>query len=420
MHMGEDRHDVGGAERRTRVRALVDAARRQTANASQGSSTGHAFQATSTPLVIPGYEITNEYFRGGQSVVYLAVQQSTGRRVAIKVLREGPFAGSHDRTRFEREVNILAQLNHRNIIGILGRGTAGGSRFLVMEYIDGRPLDRFAREKNLSLPMRLQLFATVCDAVSAAHLHGVIHRDLKPSNILVDRTGEPRILDFGLAKLATDDSGASAATITGQFVGSLPWASPEQACGRLVEVDVRSDVYSLGVILYQLMTDRFPYSTIGEIGQVLAAIQTAAPISPRSLSRQIDDDLETLILKCLSKEPSRRYQSVGELARDVRHYLGREPIEAKRDSTWYVLRRTLLRHKIAVGVVMGFVLLTTTSTLALSILYEPRPCNRRAPNPSGSRPSLTAIAPLRRSIKRIWNGSGRPLRPPRPKRSTLS
>ena len=202
----------------------------------------------------------------------------------------------------------------------------------------------------------------------------MIHRDLKPSNIRIDAAGEPHILDFGLAKVgaadATDDSHPQMMTITGQFVGSLPWASPEQAEGVPDKIDIRTDVYSLGVILYQMLTDRFPYEVIGNIRDVLANIQNVAPAPPSGIRRQINNEVETIVLKCLSKERERRYQSAGELARDIEHYLAGEPIEAKRDSGWYVLTKTLQRYRGRAATAAAFVVLLVASAVALGILYQ--------------------------------------------------
>jgi len=334
-----------------------------------GALPPRALSARALPI-LPGYNDLRALHRGGQGIVYQAVQQTTGRTVAIKVLREGPFAGPADRLRFEREVSILAHLNHRGIVGILDRGEASGVHYLVMDFVEGRALDRHAFENGLPLVERLKLFIKVCDAVSAAHLRGVIHRDLKPGNILVDAAGEPRVLDFGLAKSAADDScDEPAATRTGQFVGSLAWASPEQAMGRHAEVDIRSDVYSLGVILYHLMTHQMPYTTACDLDQALANIRSAEPVRPCTLCREIDADLETIVLKSLAKEPGRRYQSVGELSRDIARALRGEPIEARRDSSWYVLSRTLRRHRLTVSIVAGFVVLCAASAIAMSVLY---------------------------------------------------
>jgi len=321
------------------------------------------------PLSLPGYEIIRELHRGGQGVVYQALQHGTRRTVAIKVMREGPLATRREKARFDREVEVLSQLNHPNIVTIYESGKAGGCFHYVMDYIEGEALDEWMARGPHSIEETLRLFVKICDAVNAAHLRGVIHRDLKPSNIRIDGNGEPHILDFGLAKVSSEDAQTEAVTITGQFLGSLPWASPEQAEGALDRIDVRTDVYSLGVILYQMLTDRFPYTVVGTMREVLDNILKAEPAKPSAFCRQINDEVETIVLKCLSKERERRYQIAGELARDIRHYLQGEPIEAKRDSTLYVLRKTLHRYRAQAGVAAGFVLLLMASLLVTSSLY---------------------------------------------------
>jgi tetratricopeptide (TPR) repeat protein/tRNA A-37 threonylcarbamoyl transferase component Bud32 len=322
------------------------------------------------PESLPGYEIIEELQRGGQGVVFRAVQTGTKRQVAIKVMREGSLAGRHDRARFEREVEILGQLNHPNIVAIHDTGSVAGSTYFVMDYIAGRPLDEHVAELRLGVADTMRLFAKVCDAVNAAHLRGIIHRDLKPSNIRVTPDGEPRILDFGLAKISDADARVATMTVTGQFVGSLPWASPEQTEGVSVGIDVRTDVYSLGVILYQLLTGRFPYEVYGGVREVMDNIARAQPAPPRSLRARIDDEVATIVLKCLSKEPQRRYQSAGELGRDIRCYLAGEPIEAKRDSTWYVFRKTVRRYRLQATAAVALAVLLVGVTVTTTILYR--------------------------------------------------
>ncbi len=327
-------------------------------------------------LAIPGYEFLDELSRGGQGLVYKARQESTRRIVAVKVLRAGYFADAREKMRFEREVHILGRLKHPNIVTIYDSGQVDGRPFFVMDYINGSALDEhvaaFAGAPPTTMtgstPSRrpfahtLELFAGICDAVHAAHLRGIIHRDLKPSNIRVDEEGQPHILDFGLAKL-TAEEGEPAMTLAGQFLGSLPWSSPEQAESNPDKIDVRTDIYSLGVVLYQLVTGRFPYDVTGHMRDVLERIAKQDPVRPSSVCKEIDAELETILLKCLSKEPERRYQSAGDLARDVNLYLSGEAIEAKRDSGMYLLRKTLRRYRVPVAVAGMFVLVLCAATV---------------------------------------------------------
>ncbi len=363
---------------------------------------------------LAGYEVVREIRRGGQGVVFEAVQRSTGRTVAIKWMRDDSLGDSIDQLRFEREIRILAQLNHPNIVTIHDSGvTPAGGSYFVMNYIEGTPLDEYVERMSpkgeapasrahdeptrshggaatpavraASKPLisggvadvrdGLALFQKVCEAVHAAHLRGIIHRDLKPSNIRVDARGEPHVLDFGLAKvsdltslagvLPVEAGGAASArlggaaeyTQSGQFIGSLPWASPEQVEGRTDLIDIRTDVYSLGVVLFQMLTGRFPYPVLGHVRDVMDHVTRTPPARPRSLRPGLDDEVETIVLKCLAKERERRYQSAGELARDVDRYLSGDAIEAKRDSFSYVLRKQFQRHRVPLGIAAAFILL---------------------------------------------------------------
>lgn len=344
-----------------------------------------SFEAQTTPALprLPGYDDLRYIARGGQGLVYRAVQRSTNRPVAIKILMDGELASGPARRRFEREIELVARLNHPNIVRVYDSGSLDDGRlFLVMEYVDGVPLDVALAPRAVdgseqsaqpaSLRSTLELFATVCEAVEAAHQRGIIHRDLKPSNIRVDAAGRPLVLDFGIAKLT--DSASDLRTVTeGQFVGSLPWASPEQVSGgsdAMLLLGMSSDVYSLGVILYQLLTGRFPYSVTGDLAQIVDNIQHAEPEPIARFCPQAGSEVAAIVARALSKESARRYQSAGELGRDIRRYLAGEPVEARLDSAWYSLRKSLRRHRWPVGTAAAIAVTLLVSFIVVTGLWR--------------------------------------------------
>ncbi len=326
---------------------------------------------------IGSYELIEEISRGAQGIVYRARQPNTRREIALKRLVAGSFAAPMVRARFEREVRIASNLNHPNIVTVYGSEVHEGQPNLAMEWIDGVRVDRWAHRNpagRRSVEEVLRVFAVICDAVHHAHQRGVIHRDLKPSNILVDAEDRPHILDFGLAKiLEADDVEAAHLTQTRDFVGTPAYASPEQVRGRQTEVDVRSDVYALGVILFQMLTGRLPYPDDRNLAELLQAIKDREPPSPSSLDARLDREIDAIVLKALSKEPARRYASVDGLAADVRRYLAGEPVSAHPPTTTYYLRKMIARHRLpfalasaAAILVIGFSIATTMLSYRLN------------------------------------------------------
>lgn len=322
------------------------------------------------PDAFEGYELVAKVHRGGQGVVYRARQTRTHRDVAIKVMREGPFRTSQDQARFDREVRILAQLRHANIVAIHDRGVSAEHHFFVMDYIEGRPLDRYLAESGLSGSQIVELFLAICDALDCAHARGVIHRDLKPGNILVDTQGNPHILDFGLAKFTGDAGLIAEPTVTepGQFLGSLPWSSPEQVRGESGEVDARTDVYALGLLMYQALTGKAPYDLDGGVREVMTSILESEPLRPGSISRGLGSDLEAIVLKCLSKPPAQRYHSAGALAEDLRRYQKGQPVLARLPTTGYFLRKLIARHKLPFASLLSLIAVLITSVITLAVL----------------------------------------------------
>jgi serine/threonine protein kinase len=323
---------------------------------------------------IEGYQIVQELPAGGQAVVYKALHKATRSKVALKVLLPSLTASAKARRYFRQEVELAASLNHPNIVAIRDSGVTHGQYYFAMEYIHGQPLDRYVQGRVLAVKEKMALFLKICDAMSHAHQRGVIHRDLKPSNILVDERGEPHVLDFGLAKTATGLGDISEDTVmptmTGHIMGTVAYMSPEQAAGRSDLIDVRTDVYSLGIVLYQMVTGKFPYDITGLAVEVLHNIQYADPIRPRQIISRFDSDVEAIILKCLAKDPNQRYSSAAGLRDDVQRWLEGLPIVAKSISSIYLLRKIVARHRYTTTVA-GLLLLIVCSSAYISFyLYR--------------------------------------------------
>ena len=330
------------------------------APANEGSSGATGLKNTGQPLPeIPGYDVLKQIGRGGMGVVYKAVQRSTKRVVALKALLEGPFASDVARARFEREIALAAALKHPGIIPIYDSGVADGRMYYAMEHVYGLPLSDHVRTHEPSIPAKLKLFMKICDAVGHAHQRGVIHRDLKPANILVDGDGEPHVLDFGLARAGSlPDANIS---MTAQIVGTPAYMSPEQAGGDPGGIDTRTDVYSLGVVLYEMLTGQMPYETTGAMGRILNQIAQAEPEPPGRINKAIDGDLSAIALKALEKAKEDRYQSIQGLQEDVGHYLQDEPISAKPPTGFYLLRKVARKHRRAIAVVVALLAVATAA-----------------------------------------------------------
>jgi WD40 repeat protein len=325
------------------------------AEIGQFPSTRIAAPAAGTLPDIPGYEVLREVGQGGMGTVYEAVQDTPHRPVALKVIRPG-IASPQLLKRFKREAEILGRLHHAGIAQVYEAGlTRDGQPFYAMELIHGEPLDRYALLHALDVHARLALFARVCDAVQHAHEHGVIHRDLKPANILVDQAGQPRVLDFGVARLAAIDLHTTPAkTVAGQLLGTPGYMSPEQFMANPAALDARSDIYTLGVILFELLADRLPYDLEHlPLLEVARVIREQEPAHLGSVNALFRGDVETIVAKALAKDPARRYASARELAADIRRYLSYEPILARPPSVLYQFRKFARRNKALVGGVAG-------------------------------------------------------------------
>jgi tetratricopeptide (TPR) repeat protein len=298
-------------------------------------------------VAISGYEIVERIGRGGMGVVYKAVQLSTKRTVAVKVILGGALASPGALRRFQREVELAARLQHAGLVRILESGeTADELPYYAMDYVAGVDLQQWSQRDRPGQAEVLELFVAICEAVHYAHRQGVVHLDLKPSNVLVDGEGQPRVLDFGLARVAGSEQ--TLASQTGDAVhlkGTLRYMSPEQARGDAITSDPRSDVYALGVILYELLTGQPPYRIGASLPVAVDTICAQPPQRPSSALRPVRGGLETVLLKALAKDPERRYSSVADFSADVQRHVAGEAVAAQPPSRLYRWRKRAAQHR---------------------------------------------------------------------------
>src|SRR5881296_321468 len=287
------------------------------------------------------YELLQQIGRGGQGVVFRARQKSLNRTVALKVISLGQWASEAHLKRFRREAEAAASLDHPSIVPIYEVGERDGSCYFSMKFVEGGQLDEVVRRTPMSIRQAVELIAKVARTVHYAHEHGILHRDIKPGNVLLDAKGEPHLTDFGLARLVETES---TVTHTMEVLGTPSYMAPEQAAGNNAGVTSATDIYGLGAVLYQLLTGHPPFAA-GTTYETVRLVLDTEPRQPRLWNRKIDRDLATICLKCLDKDPRRRYASALALAEDLERWLKHKPIRARRTGIFTRGRKWVRRNQ---------------------------------------------------------------------------
>lgn len=321
---------------------------------------------TFSPIDLPStfghYRVEREIAGGGMGMVYEATDTRLGRPVALKMLRQVFFATKHDRVRFQKEAELTSLLDHPHIVPVYDVGEVDGQPYFAMKVVQGGNLADHLVEKSLSTRDAVALMIQVASAVHHAHQRGVLHRDLKPANILLDGQGNPCLTDFGLATLQDVDAGL---TRTQAVAGTPEYMSPEQATGRREAISTSTDVWSLGVMLYQMLTGQMPYRGESYVA-VLRQVEQVEPIKPRTITSTVDRDLETLCLRCLEKDPDARLSSAGELAAELERWQRGEPIIARPVSGWERLVKWMRRHPYRTAAMAAFMIVSLGAVTAIT------------------------------------------------------
>jgi serine/threonine protein kinase len=330
------------------------------------------------PERIGGLAIVSRIASGGMGTVYEARQEHPARTVAVKVLSRG-LMSTKAQQRFSYEIDFLGRLQHPAIAQIYDAGThgdgAGAVPYFVMEYVPGATtITHFADDRNLSIKQRVELFAKVCDGVQHGHQKGVIHRDLKPQNVLVDGSGQPKIIDFGVARAT--DSDIAVTTMRADYrelIGTLQYMSPEQCTGDPRQIDTRTDVYSLGVVLYELLCGKPPCDLSDTpLPHAARRIQDEEPVRPGAVRRALRGNLEAIVLKALDKSPNRRYETAQALADDLRRHVSGEPIRARKPGVWTRASQWIGRHPTLTTAIVSGIMIALTAATSLGGVWHLR------------------------------------------------